>query len=412
MVDVSVCIPVYNEKLALRSTVTEMQEAMDALPYEYEIVLIDDGSTDDCFEAISDLDVRIIRHKRNLGGGIARVTGIKYAKGDIIVQSDADGTYPVDEIGTMLEALKTSDMVIAARRRESATDYRALRILMKWCLKKFATLLSGTDIPDLNSGMRAYKKKLAAQYIYLYPKGHSIMSTMTLAFLSEGLKVAFVPIDYRVRIGKSSFHPIRDTYNYMATIVRTVTYFDPLRVMLPLVIVLAFGAVGFSVRDVALLDVGDVTPMLWAATLLILAIAILSDQMARLSRQVAHLKGKRWTDDEAYEEGVDLPPMGSVLGAAPVEVEAEEVTRASVSEEGEAAESNTSSEAVTEEEPAEGAADPDGGVVLPEPVPDSLELKPVNPDDWLLEKAELAEGANAEAEEAEDAEAPVEEPHG
>ena len=315
MVDVSVCIPVYNERLALRETVVELIEAMEAVPYSYEILLVDDGSTDDCFQDVRDLDVRIIRHKRNLGGGVARVTGIRFAKGDLILQSDADGTYPVDEVGAMLEAMKGADMVIAARRRESATDWRYARILMKWCLKKFATLLSGVEIPDLNSGMRVYKKELAAQYVYLYPKGHSIMSTMTLAFLSDGLKVAFVPIDYRVRKGKSSFHPVRDTYNYMATIIRTVTYFDPLRVMMPLMLTLFASAIGFSIRDIVLLDVGDATPMLWAAGLLIFAIGILSDQLARLSRQVSHVNGGSATDALAQEEkrhaATSLPDDGA-----------------------------------------------------------------------------------------------------
>lgn len=299
--DVSVCIPVYNEKLALRSTVEEMRDAMDKLDYEYEIIIIDDGSSDDCLTEIDDLDVRIVKHKRNLGGGTARVTGMHYAKGDLILQTDADGTYPVDEIETMLEVLQNADMVIGARRRESATDWRMLRILMKWILKTFATILAGSRIPDLNSGMRAYRKAPALHYSYLYPSGHSIMSTMTLAFLAEGLKVEFVAIDYNVRKGKSSFRPIRDTYNYLLTIVRTITFFDPLRVMLPMVFLLFVAAVVFTVRDFMVLNVGDATPLLWAATLIILAVAILSDQFARSSRQMSFLKDP-WQHKSLTEE--------------------------------------------------------------------------------------------------------------
>jgi len=221
VVDVSVCIPVFNEQLALRGTVLEIQRAMDGLDHAYEILLVDDGSTDGCMDQVRDLDVRIIEHRRNLGGGVARVTAIRHARGQLVLQTDADGTYPCDEIPTMLARMKTADMVIGARRRESAPDWRLLRVATKWTLKTLASLLVGRRIPDLNSGMRVYRREVALRYADLYPSGHSIMTTMTLAFLGDGRVVDFVAIDYNLRKGQSSFHPIRDTYNCLAAIVRT-----------------------------------------------------------------------------------------------------------------------------------------------------------------------------------------------
>ena len=281
---VSICIPVYNEKLALR----HLAAAMEGAGIAYEVIVVDDGSTDGCLDTIGDFPVRMIRHKRNLGGGVARLTAIRAARAKLIFQTDADGTYPAAPAVEMIERLKRVDMVIGARRRESARDWTILRILMKGLLKRIASFLSGHDIPDLNSGMRAYHKDSALRYAYLYPRGHSIMSTMTLGFISDGLRVDFLPIDYHVRQGKSSFRPIRDTYNYSLTILRTVTYFDPLRILMPVVIGLGILALAFSVRNLVLFaSFGALPPLLWLSDLLLLVLALVADQFSRISRQLA-----------------------------------------------------------------------------------------------------------------------------
>lgn len=285
---VSVCVPIYNEMEALRKTVVEMRDAIDPLGIPYEIIIIDDGSTDGCTETIRDLPIRVIRHRRNLGGGIGRLNGMRHARGTLIVQTDADGTYPVDKVPEMIERLKHADMVIGARKRESATDYHLLRVMMKNFLKFLASFLSGHHIPDLNSGMRAYHRDLGLRYAHLYPKSHSIMSTMTLGFISDGLRVEFVEIDYHVRIGKSSFRPIRDTYNYMLTIFRTVLYFDPLRLLMPVVIGLGVISLLFTARNLFMFQsFGSLPPLLWLADLILLVLALLADQFARISRQIA-----------------------------------------------------------------------------------------------------------------------------
>lgn len=288
--DVSVCIPTHNEP-ALRDTVLEMQQAMEETDYEYEIIVLDDGSQEGHVDSITDLEnIRIIRHKRNYGGGVARVTAMKYARGQIILQTDADGTYPVDEVGAMLAKMENADMVVGARRIESATDWRFLRILMKWILRKVASVLCRHDIPDLNSGMRCYDRRLALQYEHLYPRGHSIMSTMTIAFLTQGYRVEFHEIDYRVRVGKSSFHPIGDTYNYLVTIVRTIANFDPLRLFLPIILLLCVAATINTIRDFVLFhQLGNLSPVLWLSALLIFVIAILSDQLSRIANQNAKI---------------------------------------------------------------------------------------------------------------------------
>ena len=302
LVDVSVCIPVYNEKDGLRETILEIQGAMEELSYSFEIIVVDDGSTDGSLDTIRDLDLRIIRHGRNLGGGVARLTGIRYARGKIVLQSDADWTYPCDKVHEILERMKSAKMVIGARQRESARNYRWLRILVKWCLKKLASILVHKDIPDLNSGMRAYDRDLALKYAYIYPSGHSIMSTMTLAFLTGGHTVDFVEIAYRERKGESSFQPTIDTYNYLVTIIRTVIYFEPLRLLLPVTGVIGLLAVASTIRDLFLGNVGDLTPLLWVSCLLVFLIAVLSDQFSRISRQISFLKDDHLSRENIYEE--------------------------------------------------------------------------------------------------------------
>ena len=227
---ISVVIPVYNEEKAIRQTVIELIEHLNMLHFNYEIIIVDDCSYDESIDKIRDLNVKIIKHKKNLGGGVARVNGMKYAEGEIILQTDADGTYPCDKIPEILEAMKNADMVVGARKYEKAKSFKPLRVLVKWFIRKFASFLANENIPDLNTGFRAYRKDVALQYEYLYPSSHSIMSTMTLAFLIDLRNVKFIDIDYRERIGESSFHPIRDTYNYILATLRVITYFNPFKI--------------------------------------------------------------------------------------------------------------------------------------------------------------------------------------
>lgn len=299
--DVSVCIPVYNERDALKSTVKEIIAAMQQLEYSFEVIVIDDGSTDGCTDLLKGLKVKVIRHRRNFGGGVARVTGMRYAKGDIILQTDADGSYPCAKIPEILARMKSADMVVGARVRESAKDWKILRIFTKWCMRKTATIISNHKIPDLNSGMRAYSRVLGLRYQHLYPKGHSIMSTITLAFMTEGCKVEFVNIDYRQRIGKSSFHPVKDTFNYFITIVRTISTFNPFRIYLPVSFVFILSSIGWGVRDYHYRGgIGSVTPILFIFGILIIIFAVFSDQMSRLSRQIGNLTNSH------LEEGQDF----------------------------------------------------------------------------------------------------------
>ena len=230
---ISVVIPAYNEELAIGDDLRIIQGALDGAGLDYEIIVVDDGSTDRTAEIVRAFpNVRLISHPYNRGEGAARTTGLRASRGDIFVTTDADGTYPNQDIPRLLAALEGYDMVIGARKKEAGT-MRWLRTPAKTFIRLLASYLTATRIPDLNSGLRAFRKAPAMRFLNVLPATHSWVSTITIAFLTSGYTVNFIPIDYYPRKGKSSFHPLRDTYNYLSLVVRAIVYFNPLKVFLP-----------------------------------------------------------------------------------------------------------------------------------------------------------------------------------
>ncbi|MBI2070497.1 MAG: glycosyltransferase family 2 protein [Elusimicrobia bacterium] len=229
---ISVVLPAYNEETTLAREIDNIRSIMEKTPYPFEFIVVDDGSKDKTAEVAASKNVRLLRHKENRGVGAARKTGIYEARGEIIVTSDADGTYPHEDIPKLLECFPDCDMAIGARTLVVQEPF--YRLWPKNTIRLLASKLSGVNIEDLNTGLRAFKKSAAVRYFSLLPEGHSWESTITLAFLCNGHPVRFVPINYFKRKGgHSSFHPIKDTYSMILLVIRTVMYFNPLRVLLP-----------------------------------------------------------------------------------------------------------------------------------------------------------------------------------
>jgi glycosyltransferase involved in cell wall biosynthesis len=289
-VAVSIVIPVFNEESAIGQDLDRLIQTMDASAIEYEVIVVDDGSTDHSAGiAGSYHQVRLLRHPYNRGTGAARTTGLRAARGDIVVMSDGDGTYPNQDIPGLLVELveKQYDMVIGARRREMGS-WKWLRSPAKWFIQALASYLTGTRIPDLNSGFRAFRRAHALEYLDILPRTHSWVSTITIAFLSRGYSVGWVPIDYYRRVGRSTFHPLTDTYNYLSLVVRAVMYFEPLKVFLPLTSVLLAVALMKLVRDMIVYSsvfyVPGITIMLVFVALQVGAIGLLADLIVKKSR--------------------------------------------------------------------------------------------------------------------------------
>lgn len=248
---VSIVVPAYNEEAAIGADLDGIKAAMDASSHTYEIVVVDDGSRDSTADLVRQRPwARLVQHRRNLGGGAARNTGMKAAHGELVAMTDADGTYPVADLPRLIDHLidGNHDMVIGARRREAGT-VRLLRTPAKWFIRTLASYMTQTRIPDLNSGLRVFRRREAEQFRNILPNTHSWVSTITIAFLYNDLSVDWLPIEYYPRKGRSTFHPVRDTYNYLSLVLRTVMYFNPLRVFLPLTSVLLILALAKLVRD-------------------------------------------------------------------------------------------------------------------------------------------------------------------
>jgi glycosyltransferase involved in cell wall biosynthesis len=232
--DVSVVLPCFNERDHVELEVKRIRAALEGAGMSYELICVDDGSTDGTREVLEAIaDIRAILLPRNQGSGTARRIGTQQACGRVVVWTDADLTYPNERIPELVAQLDdTYDQVVGARRTEAGT-YKLARVPAKWTIRKLASYLTNTDIPDLNSGLRAFKRSVAEPYLRLLPAGFSCVTTITLAFLSNGHPVKYVPVDYFKRAGRSKFHPLRDAYNYILQVLRMVMYFNPLRVLMP-----------------------------------------------------------------------------------------------------------------------------------------------------------------------------------
>jgi len=310
----SVVIPAYNEQGSIAGVITEVRERLIESGLAPEILVVDDGSTDDTSTAAFAAGARVIRHRSNRGYGAALKTGILAARHDIIAIIDADGTYPATVIPAMVEKLRHADMVVGARVGEQV-HIPWIRRPAKWLLNRLANYVACARIPDLNSGLRLFRRDVVLQYFPILPDQFSWTSTVTLALLSDQYAVDYLPIDYRPRQGRSKIVPW-DAPSFAVLILRTAMLFRPLRVFLPLALVCA----GYGVVK-TLIDLREVGNLSASATLgllsglLILLIGMLGDAMAtRLGRlSVNPVIGVRAESVEMAAEkeaGDSAPPRG------------------------------------------------------------------------------------------------------
>jgi len=229
--DVSIVLAVYNEEQSVLKELEIIKNAMAKSRFSYEIIVVDDASTDHTARVLKDV-------KGVKGSGGSRKTGTFASSGRILVWSDADLTYPNHLIPELVECLeKGSFRQIVGSRSKEKGSLKALRAPAKYFLRKLASFLAKTEIPDLNSGFRAFYREDGMKMMHMVPNGFSCVSTMTLAFLCGGRDVGYMPIEYKERVGKSKFHPIKDSYNYFLQIIRMITYFEPLRIFVPVAVI-------------------------------------------------------------------------------------------------------------------------------------------------------------------------------
>ncbi len=288
--DVTIVLPLYNEVGHLADELDRITAAMDASAYTWEIVAVDDGSTDGTRERLhqaarADARIRVFEHQRNLGSGGARRTGTRKARGRVVVWTDVDMTYPNDEIPWLVDSLGDHDQVVGARTSEEGTN-KLLRVPAKWAIRSLAQYLAQQEIPDLNSGFRAFRRDKAVRYLDRLPNGFSCVTTMTMSFLSDGLSVAYVPISYAEREGESKFHWYRDTRRYLLQVVRMMLSYEPLRVFMPLGLLLLAIGLGKTGFDVVTKDfrIATNTLLILFAAFQVISIGLLADLVVRVTR--------------------------------------------------------------------------------------------------------------------------------
>jgi glycosyltransferase involved in cell wall biosynthesis len=246
----SVVIPAYNEEKIIGEVIEGVDRLIREKGHGGEVIVVDDGSKDGTAEAARAKGAIVLVHKRNIGYGAALKTGIAAAKSDVIVILDGDGSYPVDEIPALLAELNGNDMVVGARTKKREVKMSFLRRIPKFILGKLAEYLVKERIPDINSGLRVFKKSMYEKYVNLLPDTFSFTLTITLAALSRRESVKFVPISYHKRKGISKIRPVHDTLSFLLLIVRTILYFNPVRVFLPLAAIFILAALAIAFHSI------------------------------------------------------------------------------------------------------------------------------------------------------------------
>ena len=290
----SIIIPCYNEKHAIRETIECIWAVIRKSDIKnVEIIAVNDGSTDGSEHVLNALaaesqagELIVIHHNRNQGYGAALKTGIRRSQSDYICITDADGTYPNERIPELIRKITSNDldMVVGARIGENV-DYSKIRSIPKMILVPWVSFLCGTEVPDMNSGLRIFRRDRSLDFLNLLPDGFSFTTTITICLLRNRYAVEFTPISYARRIGKSHIKPIRDTLRFTQLILRTGMYFAPLRLLSPLIVVLVALFTVSGLYDLtALNNLTDKTVLLGFASLNVFMFALLADMIDKRSR--------------------------------------------------------------------------------------------------------------------------------
>ena len=279
--EVTIIIPAYNEAEHVAAEIREVERALAGSGWTFEILVVDDGSTDGTAEAAATTGVRVLRRAENRGYGAALKLGVEAAQYEWILITDADGTYPASAIPALLDHASRHEMVVGARTGEHV-KIPLVRRPAKWFLGWLASYLAAKKLPDINSGLRLMRKSLVQRYVHLLPDGFSFTTTITLAAACNGHSVAYHRINYHPRLGESKIRP-RHAYDFTLLILRTIVFFNPLRVFLPVGGMLALAGIAKFIYDVTQNNLSESAVLALLGALLVWSVGLLADQNARIA---------------------------------------------------------------------------------------------------------------------------------
>jgi glycosyltransferase involved in cell wall biosynthesis len=283
-----VIVPVFNEESGVEATLYHLIKSLKG-HLAYQLVVVNDGSSDATAEVLQKMvedgaDFKVVTHDVNQGYGAALKTGIRNSTAEFIVITDGDGSYPNQMIPKLVALCHNQDMVVGARIGDDV-EYSRIRYIPKIFLQAWVSWLARRHVPDINSGLRVFRRSIAENYLGILPNAFSFTITITLAMMTNYRRVIFTPIGYSPRIGKSKIKPIRDTLKFVGIILRTGTYFAPLRIFMP---ACALGFLAFFaslVYDVFVLDdLTDKTVILLLLSLNIGMFGLIADMIDKRSK--------------------------------------------------------------------------------------------------------------------------------
>lgn len=276
----SVVIPAYNEEAAVRSTVEDVRAHLAPLGIPYEIIVVDDGSKDNTrAEAIAS-GATVDWNDQNSGYGATLKRGVKRAQYEYVAILDADGTYPARYLPEMLALCRHQDMVVGDRGA-AMKNVPVIRRPAKFILNHLASFLADRKLNDLNSGLRVFRRSELIPFLPLLPQNFSFTTTITLCMSCNGKRLIYVPIEYGKRVGRSKIKPI-DFINFIILILRVITLFNPLRVFIPLGLVLFLLGVAKLAYDIVQMNLSKSAIFAFLAAIMIWSLGLIADMISRL----------------------------------------------------------------------------------------------------------------------------------
>ena len=276
--EISIVIPAMNEERVIGIVIKGVKSLLGD---KCEIIVVDDGSKDSTGKVAKEAGAIVVTHPYNIGNGAAIKSGIRSARGDVIVMMDSDGQHKPKDIPRLIEKIGAYDMVIGARTGESETSLH--RDVANTIYNKFATYLTKKDILDLTSGFRAIRADIAKRFVYLLPNTFSYPTTLTLSLIRSGHSVEFIPIVARKREGKSKIKLLKDGMRFFLIMLKIATLFSPFRVFLPVSAGFITSGIGYYVYTfITTHRFTNMSALLISNGIIIFMMALIAEQIAQL----------------------------------------------------------------------------------------------------------------------------------